>query len=153
MYCTGLYIFTLVSRWVAEFLPILTKGKRFLSSFSRHQQFYSLFQKSTHTWGSPKLNILLFSDETTSTFRSSGGKWDSKREGQAIYDGIKGDTPEMGNNRRAIARRNELDGRKGLVPQVLSNWWRNGPSPPLFVIGDEGSHRTWQIQCDWHHIS
>jgi hypothetical protein len=43
------------------------------------------------------------------------------KDKQAMYDGIKGDTPEMGKKRRAIAKRNELDGRRGLVPQVLSN--------------------------------
>jgi hypothetical protein len=58
----------------------------------------------------------LFSDETTNTFTFSRNSRDWDREGQAIYDGIKRDTPEMGNNRRAIAKRNELDGRKDLVP-------------------------------------
>jgi len=43
------------------------------------------------------------------------------RGGQAIYGAIEGDTPEMGKNRRAIANRNESDGKRGPVPQVLSN--------------------------------
>jgi hypothetical protein len=58
----------------------------------------------------------------------------------------------MGNNRRAIAKRSESDGTAGPVPQVLSNWWRNRPLPSLVVIGDEGSQRMWQIQCERRHI-
>jgi hypothetical protein len=54
------------------------------------------------------------------------GSWSAEekecgRGGQAIYGGIEGDTPEMGENRRAIAKRNEYDGTRGPVPQVLSN--------------------------------
>jgi hypothetical protein len=63
----------------------------------------------------------LFPDETTNISGFLVKSENDAGKGQAIYGGIKGDTPEMGNNRRAIARRNELDGRNDLVPQVLSN--------------------------------
>jgi hypothetical protein len=90
------------------------------------------------------LSCFLLAQPTPSGFWSAEEEeW--CREEQAIYGRIKGDTPEMGKNRRAIVKRNESDGKRGPVPQVLSNWWRNGAFPSLVVIGDEGSQRKWQI--------